>query len=193
MWTYDRPRPALSSAAIGGGWNRLEWIVNAQVPAEYDRRDLADHGAEIAAELGLRGRGTVLLTAVDVSRSEFAHDGGVAVAASVGVTMPTWPAAPDASGDDTYPESSRPGTINLVAHLHQRLTDAALVNAVMTITEAKAQALIEAGIPGTGTASDAVCVVAGDDGTAHAFAGPRSPVGAALARATHAAVSAGLR
>ena len=108
----------------------------------------------------------------------------------------------------------------------------------MTITEAKAQALIEAGVPGTGTASDAVVVcwpsAVGDDaraarhsdaarrsdaarhsggdargraapggdspretdpgfaGEPEAFAGPRSLWGARLARATHAAVVAGL-
>jgi adenosylcobinamide amidohydrolase len=80
-----------------------------------------------------------------------------------------------------------------VAWVPVALTGAALVNAVATATEAKTQALVEAGVPGTGTASDAVCVccptVAED---AELFAGPRSPWGARLARAVHAAVATGI-
>jgi adenosylcobinamide amidohydrolase len=61
----------------------------------------------------------------------------------------------------------------------------------MTITEAKAQALMEREVPGTGTATDAVCVLAPLDGDAESFAGPRSTVGRALASATHAAITRG--
>ena len=68
------------------------------------------------------------------------------------------------------------------------LSDDALVNAVVTATEAKTQALLERGVPGTGTASDAVCIVCPLDGPTERFAGPRSVWGARLARATHAAI-----
>jgi adenosylcobinamide amidohydrolase len=72
------------------------------------------------------------------------------------------------------------------------LTDAALVNAVMTLTEAKTQAVLDAGFPGTGTATDSVCVAV-PLGEGEAFAGPRSTWGARLARATYEAVLAGSR
>ncbi|GAA3144328.1 adenosylcobinamide amidohydrolase [Nonomuraea salmonea] len=52
------------------------------------------------------------------------------------------------------------------------MTDAALVNTVMTVTEAKTQAMLEAGFAGTGTASDAVCVAARADGPQELFGGP---------------------
>lgn len=55
-----------------------------------------------------------------------------------------------------------------------------------------AEALREAGIPGTGTASDAVCVLCPTGGPVEPFAGPRSLWGSRLARAVHAAVRAGL-
>ncbi len=74
------------------------------------------------------------------------------------------------------------------------LSDAALVNAVLTATEAKTQALFEAGVPGTGTASDSICVACPEPapGTpGEPFGGPRSPWGSRLARAVHAAVAAG--
>lgn len=72
------------------------------------------------------------------------------------------------------------------------LSAAALVGAVITVTEAKTQALLEAGVPGTGTASDAVCILCPQQGPAEPFAGPRAPWGARIARAVHSAVRAGL-
>ncbi len=85
----------------------------------------------------------------------------------------------------------RPGTINIVLAVPAPLTDAALVNAVATATEAKVQALLDAGFDCSGTPTDAVCVAAhaprpGEE--PHAFAGPRSLWGSRLARAVHTAV-----
>jgi len=62
------------------------------------------------------------------------------------------------------------------------------------VTEAKTQALAEAGVPGTGTSSDAVCIAcpaAEPAGPVEPFGGPRSPWGARAARAVHRAVAAG--
>ena len=81
-------------------------------------------------------------------------------------------------------------TINAVVWVPERLSDAALVNAVATATEAKSQALWDKGLDATGTATDAVCIVCPDEGTMHTFGGPRSVWGARIARALHAAVLA---
>jgi adenosylcobinamide hydrolase len=75
--------------------------------------------------------------------------------------------------------------------LPERLCDAALVNAISTATEAKTQALWDAGVRGTGTATDAVCLLCPSEGDAHAYGGPRSTWGSRLARAVHRAVLAG--
>jgi adenosylcobinamide amidohydrolase len=83
--------------------------------------------------------------------------------------------------------------VNIVAVLSRRLSGAALVNAVMTVTEAKSQALWEAGFAGTGTPSDAVAVLCAPSGPAEAFGGPRSRYGSRLARAVHRAVLDGSR
>jgi adenosylcobinamide amidohydrolase len=80
-----------------------------------------------------------------------------------------------------------------VAIVPERLSNAAMVNAVMSVTEAKAQALWDAGVSATGTASDAICVLCPDHGSAHPFGGPRSQWGARLARAVHRAVLNGCR
>ena len=71
-----------------------------------------------------------------------------------------------------------PGTVNVVAFLPVRHSDAALANVLCTITEAKVQALLDGGISGTGTASDAVTVLCPASGPAQPFGGPRSEFGA---------------
>jgi adenosylcobinamide amidohydrolase len=185
-WRLPEPMLAVASAPIGGGIGVRQWIVNAQVPRDYDRIDLDAHLAAIAAELGCTGSGVGFLTAAPVDRVTTAHDEDVVAYATVGLRHPTW--AADAENATSSPGV---GTINVVVGVPRRLVDAALVNAVITATEAKTQALLEADVPGTGTASDAVCVVCPTSGDADAFAGPRSPLGGSLARAVHAAVAAG--
>lgn len=188
VWRFPSPVRAVASAPHGGGLGHRRWILNAQVPFSYGRRDPEHHLHGLSVSLGLPGRGVGMLTAADVRGFTQATDGGVEVAATVGLGHPTWAAAPDGAGP-----VSLVGTINLVVLVPERLSDAALVNAVATATEAKTQALYDAGIEGTGTATDAVCIVCPDTGRPHAFGGPRSLWGARLARAVHAAVLAGCR
>jgi adenosylcobinamide hydrolase len=190
VWRFAEPMTVASTAACGGGLGRRGWIINAQVPHDYRRRDLERHGAELAASAGLDGAGVAMFTAVDVRRVHSREDGGVRVDATVGLTLPVWAAAPDVGIVD---RAMAPGTINIVAEVPVRLSDAALLNALGTVTEAKTQALFEAGVPGTGTASDAVAVVCPAAGPAEPFGGPRSVWGARLARAVHGAVQAGVR
>ncbi|MCG5212112.1 adenosylcobinamide amidohydrolase [Streptosporangium sp. KLBMP 9127] len=140
------------------------------------------------------GAGVGMMTAAQVDRYVMADDGGVRVTATVGLRVPTWAAAPEGGVDpELAPErlATAPGTINIMVAVPVAMTDAALVNAVMTVTEAKSQALIEAGFPCTGTASDAVCVAVHGHGPAELFGGPRSTWGARVARAVHQAVRRG--
>jgi adenosylcobinamide amidohydrolase len=163
------------------------WVINAQVPIDYARIDIEAHVRELASAQSCEGAGVGMLTAADVADAPIVEEAGIEVCASVGVKLPTWAAAVDGAA-----VAWSPGTINLCARVPVRLSDAALVNAVMTVTEAKAQALFEAGVPGTGTASDAVCIVCAAHGTVEPFAGPRSHVGAPLARVVHAAITRGI-
>jgi adenosylcobinamide hydrolase len=183
-WRFGRPLLAISSASLGGGIGLRQWIINATVPMWYDRDDPDAHMGELAAELGFAGPGVGLLTGVDVAEVVTAADAGVRVWATVGLGAPTWAAAPDA-------DPSRVGTVNIVVAVPVRLSEAALVNAVATATEAKVQALWDLGVAATGTATDAVCVVCPPDGPAAAYGGPRSEWGARLARSVHAAVRSG--
>ena len=186
VWRLPEDTIAIASAVLGGGVGPRDWIVNAQVGLDYRDDDPAAHVAAIAIGLGLdTGRGVGLLTAVPVLDVDLAADAGVECAATVGVTTPTWAAAADGAWSRWVP-----GTINLVCWIPAPLGGAALVNAVVTATEAKTQALGEAGVPGTGTASDAI-VVCCPAGAGERYGGPRSRWGARLARAVHQAVAAG--
>ena len=87
-----------------------------------------------------------------------------------------------------------PGTVNIVVAVPVPLSASALVQALGTVTEAKAQVLVRSGVPGTGTASDAVVVMSPGpaDRSDVPFAGVRSPWGRRVAHAVHDAVLAGL-
>jgi adenosylcobinamide amidohydrolase len=187
LWRLDRPWRALSTAPLGGGWGERSWVLNAQVALDYGRTDPDAHLAEMASAAGLSGAGVGMMTAADLTPG-WAEDGGVRAWATVGVTVPTWAADVDGAMTEWVP-----GTINAVVAVPAAVTDAALVNLVATATEAKAQALVEAGVPGTGTASDAVCMLCAVDGDPDPFGGPRSVWGARVARAVHAAVGERLR
>ena len=176
----------LSSAPVGGGSGLAEWVLNIGVGSDYDRTDLADHAGEVAADLGLRGTGVAMFTAVDLSRRQRCASGGVVVDATVGISHPTW-----AAGTLATEAPAAGGTINLVVQLPVGLDPAAAVNAVITATEAKTQALATRGVPGTGTATDAVTIVWPAEAAAERFAGPRSLWGTRIAQAVYQAVWAG--
>ncbi|WP_042165784.1 adenosylcobinamide amidohydrolase [Streptomyces sp. NBRC 110035] len=194
LWIPGPGMRMISSAVQGGSIGERSWVLNAQVPHGYRRTDPARHLADLATGAGAFGPGVGLMTAADVASYAHAHDGGAEVIVTSGVDVRGWAAVPEAAktaGEGGTDCAHAPGTINIVVALPVPLTDAALVNAVATATEAKVQALLEAGHDCSGTPTDAVCVAVrapcpGE--TPHAFAGPRSPWGARLARAVRRAV-----
>jgi adenosylcobinamide amidohydrolase len=187
VWRFPEPMMCIASAPHGGGMGLREWACNAEVARDFPYTDLDAHVLDIARAHGCRGDGVGMLTAARVADASHACEDGVDVCATVGVTLTTW--AADADGRAT---SWQAGTVNVFVRLPVLLSPAALVNAVMTATEAKTQALFDASVPGTGTASDAVCIVCPAHGRAEEFGGPRSRVGAPLARAVHRAIRNGL-
>jgi adenosylcobinamide amidohydrolase len=187
VWNLSPARRVLASTVLGGGLGVRHWIVNVQVDSDYVRTDPARQVADLARGAGCTGAGVGFLTAARVDRWASAHDGGVEAYATVGLQHPEW-----AASGDPPDELARVGTINLVVFVPVALSDAAMVNAVATATEAKAQALLETGVGGTGTASDALCIAAPVSGdAAEQFCGPRSVVGGSVARAVHRAVADG--
>ena len=211
-WSAPEELRMVSTSLIGGGIGPCRWFLNAQVPAHYDRGDPEQHVMELAALAGLDGPGAAMITAVDVREVRHTEEDGVQVLATVGLGWPTWAAAPagaggPAGGGGPAGSAAPVGTVNLFVVVPAPVSDAALVNLVTTVAEAKAQALFEAGVAGTGTASDAVCVAVerprtgkgagtscqspGGENGANRFGGPRSYWGSRVARAVHRAVAEG--
>jgi adenosylcobinamide hydrolase len=203
LWRSHAPVLTISSGPLGGGIGIRHWVVNATVPMSYNRADPDVHLAELADELGLRGPGVGLLTGVDVADVVAADEAGVRMWGTVGLSAPIRAADLPAAAEPGEPsglraepagpgEPAQPvGTVNLVAVVPARLGEAALVNAVATVTEAKAQALADLGLAATGTATDALVIVCPPAGPASRYGGPRSDWGAPLARAAHRAVLTG--
>lgn len=187
LWEFDGRYESMSSAAVNGGVQSIDWLLNVRVPSDYSRCDLDAHAAEIVNDLGLSGFGSTLFTAADVRKVQHASINGVVVDSTVGVTKPTW-ASDVSSGWGDW----QPGTINIVAQMPVALTLSAAVNAIITITEAKTQSLFQHGVPGTGTASDSVVVCWPSSSHREQFCGPRSQWGSLLAQATFQSIDKGL-
>ena len=191
VWRLPGAIPAIASSALGGGVGRRSWVINATVPMSYDRDDPDDHLRELARSLNLGGAGVGLLTGVDVTEVVEAEEDGVRLWATVGLGNAVQAAAPASA----VVAESVVGTINVVAYVPARLSDAALVNAVATIAEAKTQALRDLGLPATGTSTDAICLLTADgpSGLDERYGGPRSRWGRPLAWAAYRAIVSGGR
>ncbi len=191
---FGGERRCLSSAVLGGGLRTATHWLNLQVGHGYARLDPDVHLSEEARGRGLDPAAVIgMLTAADVRAVQTYHGGAASAHATVGISQPL------AAAGRLPRRVARVGTINLLVVVDAPLADAALAGAIQTATEAKAQALADAGVtaanhdgPATGTATDSICIAA-LRGATEPFAGPVTPVGAAIATSVHAAVLAGAR
>ena len=186
-----RPLRVLSSALVGGGFGETREIVNMHVddvaPDSSPERDLR----AFAARLGIDEPFVGLMTAAatEHARLAVAGEGALTVAAIVSVGLSNTVCA-----GVTPPAPPVPGTINVVVLLDAELTPAAMVNAVITATEAKTMALGEwqvtdpAGAPASGTSTDAVVVACTERGAPLEYAGPGTTAGYLVAGAVRAAI-----
>jgi len=189
------PLTVLSSAVAGGGVGLASAIVNVHVPKNF----CGEHAERVLAEFVARRRIDApwvgLLTGAWTENAEVASetiDGVVAMAVvTVGLSNP-------ASAGRSAVAAWLTSTINTILVIDAAPEPAALVNLVMTVTEAKVMALAEAGVrtlegdPASGTSTDAVVVAATGRGERHRFGGPVSDLGWAAARAAKSALTAGI-
>lgn len=161
VWRLPGPRLTLSSASLGGGLGLRDWVLNATVHHNYSRDDPAVHLQSLATNASLAGSGVGLMTAVWVDSYTSAREDGVSAWVTTGVDHALWAAAPSPNWHQSpaTPATNKVGTINIVVNVETTLDPGALVNLASTVTEAKVQALFEAGHEGTGTATDAFCIM----------------------------------
>ncbi len=196
--TFPEPYRVLSWAPLNGGFCQARAILNHQVRTdEYPAEEPATFLAGVARQLALAEPVVGLMTGVLmerlVRRIFQRQDFAVECFATVGVSNAL------AVGDPaTYDE--KPGTINVIIAVNRPLTDAALVEAVAIVTEAKTRALSEArikstisGALATGTGTDCVALACPVGAPMFHYCGKHTSLGEFVGRAAYEAIAEGLR
>ncbi len=181
----------LSWASLGGGAGRARTIVNHQVimgdraATEHPRQYLA----RLMASLGVAPRLAVaMMTGVDIRKTAYAgaRRGDLMVGA--------WCTAGCSNalriGDRATVGLARPCTINLALVVSQRLSPAAMVEALAMATEARVAAVYDAGILSTrtnrlatGTGTDCIVIASPARGRAHSYCGKHTLLGELIGKA----------
>jgi len=185
----------LSSSFFGGGFQRVRHIVNANVAEDYCSDVPADDLRAIASRCGVTDPFVGLLTAVPLRKARvvFSDVGDLRVGALVtaGIGNAT-------SAGISPPCESKPGTINIILLLDAKLTRSAMVNAIITATEAKCAVLNEMKVRtpdgglATGTSTDTVTVAMTGLGSAQPYAGPATVLGWLIAKTVRQAIQESL-
>ncbi|RME79323.1 MAG: hypothetical protein D6784_00910 [Chloroflexi bacterium] len=183
----------LSSAVVGGGFTRTHVILNRHVDKQYDHPDPPAELRAFAVRMGITGPFVGLMTAayLETARSMVLQRDGlrVGVLLTAGLSNAT-------SAGLSPPVAMRPGTINQVLLVDANLSPAAMVNLVITATEAKTDTLRRLGVltpagePATGTSTDAVVIACTGRGPVLPYAGPVTPVGWLVAQAVRQCLAA---
>ena len=191
---FERPRPVLSSAPVGGGDLLARQVVNLCVHGPGGQAACDDPEgafAQLAAAQGWQGPLVGLMTGVAAAHVGTARRGEWAVlaTAATGNAHRAGQPAPPADG---------PGTINIVAVTGGALTPAARAEALALAAEAKAALLADLGIRvpdmgclASGTGTDAVAIAA-ETGATVPYTGYHTASGQALVAAVREAVAASL-
>ena len=190
--TSERPLAVLSSAVVGGGLCSARDIVNMHVDKDYDGGSPEDDLAAFAVTCGIDGVFVGLMTAAFTEHACVVAEsrGGVTVAAVVSMGLSN-----TSNAGVTPPLVASPGTINAILLVDAALTPGAMVNAVITATEAKTMTLAEwdvrtaDGDPASGTSTDVVVVACTQAGAGLSYAGPATTVGWLVARTVRAAIT----
>ena len=159
--TSARPLTLLSSALVAGGFGSAREIVNMHVDDVSPDSSPAADLAAFAASLGIDEPFVGLMTAAKTQYARLAAESrdGATVAAVVSMGLSN-----RACAGVSPPSAYATGTINTIVLIDAHLTPAAMVNAVITATEAKTlalgawQVLSPEGAPASGTSTDAVVV-----------------------------------
>jgi adenosylcobinamide amidohydrolase len=193
------PLRVASTAVVNGGLAAARAIINLHVSKHHACDNPATMIAGFAGSRRLPPPWIGLLTAAWTEYAEvgYAHAGAtrVMVVATVGLTNRF--AAGAAALPGPVP-AAEPGTVNIIVVADADPTPAALLNAMLVVTEVKTSVLLEAGIvcddgrPATGTSTDAVVLGATGRGAAHEFGGPATELGWGVARATRDALVRGI-
>lgn len=133
------------STGLKGGRTRVEYLFNKQVPRTFNPPSPQEFIREEALKLRLEGANFGLLTAVNMEYIQVIEDDYLIAFITAGVS----------NGSEFR---AKIGTINIILVSKARLSETALLGAIITATEAKGLALLEKGYTFLGTNTDAVIV-----------------------------------
>jgi iron complex transport system ATP-binding protein len=194
--TASQPLSVLSSAVWGGGLVSARAIVNLHVALDDPCTDPSAMFGAYARAQSVPEPYVGLLTGAWTERATVGEESGAGIrtlaVATVGLSNRV------AAGRAPVTQWTH-GTINTIVVVDADPEPAALVNAVMTVTEVKALLLNEAGVRDaaggavSGTSSDAIVIAATGRGPRVRFGGPVSEMGWSIARAVGTALDAGIQ
>lgn len=133
------------STGLNGGRARVKYLFNKQVPRTFNPPDPQEFLKEEALKLGLEGAHFSLLTAVKMEYLQVIENDYLTAFITAGVS----------NGSEFR---ANVGTINIIFISKVRLSETALLGAIITATEAKGLALLEKGYTFLGTNTDAIIV-----------------------------------
>lgn len=188
----------LSSAVLPGGFSWADRIINWKVPLHYECDDPVRDLRMKCEAWGCDPQATIgLITAAKLTHSSVVEAAGDGFRLMVCTSVGTRNAARAGLPRRTY-SAYTAGTINIVLLIDGQLTDSAMVNAIITATEAKSAALQKLGIieqqngeQATGTTTDAIAIgvsQAKSWNAVHAYAGAATTIGCAIGEAVYASV-----
>lgn len=133
------------STGLNGGRARVKYLFNKQVPRTFNPPNPQEFLKEEALKLGLKEAHFGLLTAVKMEYLQVIENDYLTAFITAGVS----------NGSEFR---AKVGTINIILVSKARLSETALLGAIITATEAKGLVLLEKGYTFLGTNTDAVIV-----------------------------------
>lgn len=195
---FPTPYRVLSWAPLHGGFTEARTILNHQVQTEaYPAHEPGVFLHSLAQQLNVHAPVVGLMTGVKLERlvRRVSQYDAILIECFATVGLSNALAVGDPA---TYEE--QPGTINLILVVNQPIADAALVEAVAVITEAKVRALYAATVKSTisdalatGTGTDCVAVACPLGAPAYAYCGKHTRLGELFGQAVSEAVAKGIR
>lgn len=200
---FRRPLRTISNGVNGEGLQWLRHFCNFHVDMNYDGAHPQEDIRGWIRDLGLPFEQTAgMMTAVYLKDAAFVRAASahyellVMATAGVGNSVDITRALQPGPEPAAVPP---PGTINIMVLIDGHLTDGALVNALISATEAKTKALFDmnvrdpqSGTIATGTSTDSVLIAATQRGKPTSYAGSGTEIGKLLGSSVHQAVTRSL-
>lgn len=200
----DTPCRTLSSAVLNGGLAEADHLLNLKVPASAPTDSPAeDTLLKFSQNKSWQGTVVGMMTAASMDsyriRTQQINGVDMAVLLTTGISNPRR-AGDRAEFRELTAGPGEAGTINIIALTSAAMTDAALAEALMIITEAKAAVLQEANITSpvsgktaTGTGTDSTAVVCGNHNPVIRYCGKHVIAGEIIGRLVIEALTSSLK